>query len=82
MEKAQLPKKGTKENRKAAIEIPISGYLLLGWTGGCNSLESQTQLSFHLAQEFTAKHHLFIKLFLESSPELTKCLFFGQRVIF
>lgn len=35
MEKAQLPRKELpKENRKAAMEIPISGYLLLGRTGG------------------------------------------------
>lgn len=35
MEKAQLPRKElSKENRKKAMEIPISGYLLLGGTGG------------------------------------------------
>lgn len=44
-------------------------------------MESQTQLSFHLAQDFAAKHHLFNKLFLENIPELTR-FFTGHSEIY
>lgn len=43
-------------------------------------MESQTQLSFHLAQDFAAKHCLFIQLFLENIPELTR-IFTGHSEI-
>lgn len=61
-------KKGTKEIEQEGghgnTHIRIPTFRRDRWH---NSLESQTQLSFHLAQEFTAKHHLFIKLLREHS---------------
>lgn len=72
MEKAQLSRKEVAiENRKAGnthFRIPS-----LGWTGGITHWNHKPSL--HLAQDFTAKHHLFISLLLVSSVMLFKYTF-------